>query len=111
MITPIASAASTHLQTMPETNMRSTDRILKLEVIDGTKAKRSTGIVDPNLFTGKQDIHLKMDPETNLWSFQYSNQGLLPPPLKGQFTTFSKGYDHAARYFEKRNIRIVEVKD
>lgn len=95
----------------PETNLRSHDRVLKLEVIDGKKAKSSTGLLDPRLFTGDQNIHLIMDIQTNLWSFRYSNNGLLPEPLKGQFTSFSKGYDHARNYFEKRNVKITEVID
>ena len=95
----------------PENNLRSFDRILKLEVMDNKKAKASTGLVDTRLFSGGQDLHLSMDIQTNLWSFRYSNNGLLPDPLKGQFTSFTKGYDLAKSYFEKRNIKITEVKD
>jgi hypothetical protein len=94
-----------------ETNLRATDRILKLKVKDNSKPKTSTGTVDHRLFSGGHDLHLKMDMQTNLWSFHYSNNALLPEALKGQFTTFGKGYDQAAQYFERRNIEITEVKD
>ena len=95
----------------PVGNMKSTDRVLKLAVIDGKAAKSSTGLVDTRIFTGKQDLHVKMDISSNLWSFQYSNNGLLPDALKGQFTSFSKAYDFAEGYFKRRNIEITEVID
>lgn len=92
-------------------NLRSFDRILKLEVQDKKLAKSSTGVVDTRLFSGGQELHLTMDIQTNLWSFRYSNNGLLPQPLQGHFTSFTKGYEHAKNYFDKRNVRIAEVKD
>jgi hypothetical protein len=95
----------------PETNLRSLDRILSLAVIDNKLAKSSTGLTDSRLFTGKQQLHITMDPQTNLWSFRYTQNALLPEGLQGQFTSFTKAYDHAASYFLRRNIRITEVKD
>lgn len=96
---------------MTYTNVRSTDRILTLEVIDGKKPLTSTGLVDGRLFTGDQQLHLKMDPETCLWYFQYSNTGLLPEALKGKYTGFKAGIKFAEGYFKSRNIRIKEIKD
>lgn len=95
---------------MPEGNIRATDRILKLMAIDG-KPKDYAGNVDRSLFTGKQNLHVKMDPQTNLWSFRYSSNALLPEALQGQFTSFSKAYDFAEGYFLRRNVAITEVKD
>jgi hypothetical protein len=92
-------------------NLRAHDRILSLEVIDGKAAKSSTGKVDTRLFTGEQKLHLQMNEQTNLWSFRYENNGLLPGGLEGQFTTFSKGLAHAEQYFAKRNIRVKEIID
>jgi len=89
---------------MPET--QAVDRVLTLTVIDGKKAKDPTGTVDTRLFDGKQTLHLKMDPQTSLWYFQYGQNGLLPEALKGYFTAFSKGYDFAESYFKKRNVQI-----
>jgi hypothetical protein len=100
-----------HIQTMPEGNLRATDRILTLSVKDGKEAKGSTGLVDRRLFTGDQQLHLSMNEQTGLWSFRYSKNALLPEPLQGTFTSFSKGYQQAEQYFDKRNVRITEVKD
>lgn len=91
--------------------VRSTDRILSLAVIDGEKAKAATGLVDTRLFTGGQKLHLKMDSQTSLWYFQYSNNGLLPEALQGRYTGFKAGIKFAEDYFRKRNIKITEIKD
>ena len=93
------------------TNVRSKDRVIALEVIDGMKAKSSTGLLDTRLFTGEQQLHLKMDPQTCFWSFQYSNNGVLPEPLKCQFTGFKAALKFAEEYFKNRNIKITEIKD
>lgn len=93
-----------------ETNVRSTDRILSLSVIDGTLPKSSTGQTDTRLFTGEQQLRLKMDPETCLWYFQYSNNGLLPGGLQGRYTGFKAGIKAAEDYFRKRNVKITETR-
>jgi len=94
-----------------ETNIRSKDRILSLSVIDGTLPKSSTGQTDTRLFTGGQQLHLKMDPQSSLWYFQYSNNGLLPGGLTGRYTGFKAGIKAAEDYFRKRNVKVTEVKD
>jgi len=99
------------MYTQPETNVRSTDRIISLEVMDGKKALSSTGLVDRRLFTGEQQLRLKMDPQTCMWYFQYTQNGLLPEGLQGQFTGFKAGLKHAESYFGRRNIKITDVKD
>lgn len=90
--------------------MRSSDRILILEVIDGKAAKGSTGLVDTKLFTGGNRLHAIMNPETTLWYLQYDS-GILPPALKQQFTGFKVLLKYVTEYFLKRNIQIKEVKD
>lgn len=92
-------------------NTRSSDRVLTLEVMDDKLPKSSTGTVDRRLFTGEQQLHIKVDPMFMQWYFQYSQNGLLPDPLKGRFTSFAKAYEHAAGYFAKRNIKISAVRD
>lgn len=92
------------------TNIRKTDRILVLGVIDGTKPKNTIGLVDPRLFTGENKLHAVMDTQTTLWHLKYDS-GVMPQPLKQQFTSFTKLYDHAVDYFAKRNIIIKEVLD
>lgn len=93
------------------TNVKSTDRVLSLAVIDGEKPKSSTGLVDTRLFTGEQELRLTMDPQTCLWHFQYSKSGLLPEALKGQYTGFKAAMKFAENYFKSRNIKITQVKD
>lgn len=96
---------------MQESNLRSSDRVLSLSVIDGEKAKSSTGLLDTRLFTGEQQLRLKMDSQTCLWFFQYTNNGILPEPLKGKYTGFKAGLKTAEDYFKKRNIQITDIKD
>lgn len=92
-------------------NIRSTDRILMLEVLDGEKPLSSTGLADPRLFTGENRLHAVMDRETMLWNFKY-DMGGLPPQLKDmRFTSFDAMLKHAGDYLKKRNIRIKEVID
>lgn len=95
----------------PESNLRASDRVLQLEVMDGMKPKSNTGLVDTRLFTGEQNLRLKMDPQSCLWYFQYTNNGLLPEALKGRFTGFKAGLNHAEDYFRRRNIKITAIKD
>lgn len=95
----------------PESNIRSSDRIISLEPMDNKKPLSSTGLVDTRLFTGEQQLRLKMDPQTTLWFFQYSQNGALPEGLKGKYTGFKSALKHAEDYFARRNIRITQVKD
>ncbi len=91
--------------------VRSTDRVLALEIMDGLAPKSSTGLLDTRLFTGEQKLHLKMDPQTCLWYFQYSSNGILPEALKGRYTGFKPAIRFAENYFKTRNVRIKEIKD
>lgn len=93
-----------------DSNIRSNDRILELAVIDGKSPLSSTGMVDTRLFTGGNRLHAVMDPENCLWRFKYDD-GVLPGPLKGIFTSFKTLRKFAEDYFSKRNIKITEVKD
>ena len=95
----------------PMSNLRAKDRILMLQPMEGKTPLSTSGQVDNRIFTGEQNLKLKMDPETCLWSFQYTNNGLLPGGLEGQFTSFKAGLKHAEGYFKKRNVKIIEVKD
>lgn len=98
-------------QISPESKIRSSDRVLKLEVVDGKKPMSSMGMVDPRLFKDGEDsnrLHAVMDTETTLWHMKYE-KGDVPAALKGQFTGFRQLYDHANRYFATRNVKITEV--
>lgn len=93
----------------PESRPTVADRILKLEIVDGKKPMTSIGTVDPSLF--KEDgnkLHMKMDPETCLWSFHYE-KGKVPPALGGTYTGARAAKKHADAYFATRNVQIKEV--
>lgn len=93
----------------PESKPQLADRILKLEIVDGKKPMSSIGTVDPSLF--KEDgnkLHVRMDPETCLWSFHYE-KGKIPPGLNGVFTGFKAAKKWADNYYHHRNIKISEV--
>lgn len=90
-------------------NLSSIDRIIKLEIIDDKLPKTSTGMVDRNLFTGENNIHARIDPQTMMWDLHYE-KGAIPGALKEQkWTSFSKLYKDLELYFNNRNIKITEV--
>lgn len=91
------------------TKQRSTDRILVLKPQEG-KAKSTTGLTDPRLFAGSNELHAIMDERTTLW-FLKLKYGGLEPSLKQRFTDFNKLLEFTTQYYKKRNIDIVEVKD
>lgn len=88
----------------------STDRILVLEVMDGQKAKSSTGMTDPGLFSGENKLHAIKDSQTCLWYLKYE-RGVLPPAFKQQFTGFKALLKFVEDYYRKRNIIVKEVID
>lgn len=98
------------LEARRKAKMRKMDRVIELEPIDG-KATGSTGLVDPQLFTGENNLRAVHDPRTRLWSFRY-NHGGLPPALRNKsFTSFDRLKQFAENYFKKRNVKITKVID
>lgn len=93
-----------------ETKMKATDRILKLKVMEGEKAKNSTGMVDSRLFSGDNRLHVVKEPDTNFWYFK-QDSGNTPPALKQKFTSFQYAKEHAVNYFKTRNVEVTEVID
>lgn len=94
----------------PESKMRQPDRILELSLIDPEK-KNELGMVDPRLLDPtKNQIHIKMDMQTSLWSIHYE-KGAVPQPLLGSYTSFSKAKEQCERYLANRNIKIVKIRD
>lgn len=88
--------------------MRNTDRILVLEKID--PKNKDTGMIDPQVFEGKNNLHAVMDPGTCMWSLRYE-RGIVPTPLRQKFTDFKTLKLQAEVYLRTKNIKIVEVKD
>ena len=89
--------------------IRSDTRVFKLEVIDGKKPKSSTGLIDPRVFSGENTFFAQKD-HRNIWGFKVKSGGL-PEPLKQKYTKFEYLLEHAKKYFESRNMKIVEVID
>jgi hypothetical protein len=88
--------------------LRTNDRVLVLEKID--PKNKDVGLVDPQVFEGKNNLHLVMDPSTCMWTFKYE-RGAVPPNLRATFTSFKRAKDHAEIYLATKNIKIVDVKD
>jgi len=99
------------MYTLPDTKLRTTDRVLELAPIEGKPALTAQGAPDKRLFTGEQKLHVKMDPATTLWYFQWETNGVLPGGLRGQFTGFKSAIKHAEEYFKLRNIEVTRVID
>lgn len=87
--------------------IRSTDRVLVLRKID---PKGDTGLIDPAVFEGKNNLHILMDEQTSLWGFKYE-KGIVPPVLKNKFTKFGLAYAEALKYLKSKNVEVVEVRD
>lgn len=93
-----------------ETNVKSTDRIIKLKVKEGMKPETSTGTVDHRLFKGENSLHAVRQ-ETGLWRLRIEH-GSLPPSLAdSQWTKFNDLLTAVREYFDKRNIEISEIKE
>lgn len=88
----------------------SSDRVLVLSPKEGADPLNTLGLVDKRLFSGKNNLHCIMDKQTSLWYFNYDS-GLIPQPLQQRFTSFTKAYNFAEQYFNKRNVEIKEVLD
>jgi len=87
--------------------LRSTDRILVLRKED---PKANTGLIDPAVFEGKNNLHIVMDTGTLLWSFKYEH-GVIPPAFRNKFTSFKQAKEHAEVYFKTKKIKIIDVRD
>lgn len=99
-----------NLDELKSTKMRSPDRVLVLEVVDGEAPKNSIGNTDNRLFTGENKLHAVMETETCFWRLKY-DRGVLPEEFKQHFTSFAMLLKHAEAYYKKRNIRVSRVDD
>ena len=87
--------------------IRKTDVILRLR---STGKKQQLGLLSYDLFTGKNNLHIIMDPQTCLWKLAYDN-GVLPQPLKQQFTSYDKAFNAVSDYLKVRQAEIIEIID
>lgn len=87
---------------------RSTDRVFVLEVMEGKTGKSAGGLLDNRLFTEENKLHAIQNPSSCLWYLKYE-QGIVPEPLRQQFTNFNALHKYVEGYFNKRNVNIKEV--
>lgn len=87
--------------------LRKKDRILVLEKED--PKNKDTGLIDPAVFEGKNNLHLIVD-MFGLWSFKYE-RGVVPSQLKNKFSSFREAYNTAEGYFKTKKIKITKVID
>ena len=89
---------------------KANDRVIVLEKMEGKNTLSSSGLTDNGLFTGENRLHAIVDTQTMLWHLK-QDKGILPPPLKQQFTSFTKLMGFVTPYYNKRNISVVKVID
>lgn len=89
---------------------KSNERQIVLEKIEGKKTLSSSGIVDTSLLNGTNGLHAVVDTQTMLWGLKQSS-GILPPPLKQQFTSFTQLMRFVKEYYLRRNINVAKVID
>lgn len=92
------------------TKNKTTDRIIVLKAGEGEKALNTSGAPDPRLFTGENKLHAVVDIQTMMWSLRYDS-GILPQPLKQQFTSYKELMKFVTEYYKRRNIVIDKVID
>lgn len=89
------------------TTQNGNDRKLKLSKMEGKSTLTNSGTVDNTLLTGGNTLRIIRDEQTSLWHFKF-DRGELPQPLKDQWTTFQKAFDHARMYYARRNIEVTK---
>lgn len=97
------------IKNMTDRNTK-TDIHLILKTADGKKPLSSGGLADPRLLTGENKLHAIMDTQTCLWHMR-QDHGLLPQPLRQQFTGFTKLLNFVKDYYSRRNIVVDKIID
>jgi hypothetical protein len=103
-LTDVSGNALLNRKVIPE------DRKFQLKIKDGCVAKQSVGLVDHRLFNGNNYLHGVRDPNSSLWYWRYE-KGQIPEVLMGRYTKFSNLYAAAVKYFEGRNVELIELID
>lgn len=88
--------------------MRSLDRVIQLQPMDGKKTLSSTGAVDNRLFSGDNRLHAVFNPQDGFWTLKFE-KGILVDALDQKWSQFDLCLKHVEDYFKKRNIEIVDV--
>lgn len=82
-------------------------RTIKLAPMPGKDVIDVTGTLDKRLFSGENQLIAYQDDST-LWRLRYTH-GVLPQPLRGQFTGLTSLLKTVETYFARRNVEITEV--
>lgn len=95
---------------MTNTTVAKNDRVFSLTQRPGVKTTDANGLVDPRLFKGENKLHAVMDSGSCHWFMKYE-QGGLPEPLRGRYTSFVKLTEAATNYFNSRGVDVTEIAD
>lgn len=90
--------------------MRSYDRVILLQPMEGKEVLSTSGKVDPRLFSGGNKLHAVYNVNTGLWELKVEN-GSIAGGLQGQFSEFESLLIHVTSYFNRRNIAVTGVED
>jgi hypothetical protein len=71
-----------------QSKVRKDKRIISLAPMEGKKTLSSTGMIDPRLFTGENQVIAQYDANAGMWSARYS-VGATPMGLQQRFTLFN----------------------
>lgn len=83
-------------------------RILNLKAMPGKDVLDVTGTLDKRLFSGENKLYAFQE-DGCLWRLRFEH-GVLPGPLKGQFTGFTVLLKTVEDYYARRNVEVFEVK-
>lgn len=89
--------------------MNSLDRVIVLEPMEDAKTLSASGEVDMRLFKGENNLHAIYDIQKGLWFLRYE-KGIIPEAMKQMFSEFQPLLDFVRVYFQKRNVRVTEVR-
>lgn len=104
----VAQTSSFFTEDLP-TNMRKSDRVFILELIDPND-KANKAKVDTRLIDGNNHLHAVKQFETPLWYLKLE-RGMLPDALKSSFTSFTALQKFVEQYYIKRGVKVTEILD
>ena len=85
-------------------------RIISLRPIDGMKPRGSTGMIDPRLFSGDNQLIAVYDINNGMWYARYTI-GATPASLQQRFTQFNDLIEYLRDYYKSRNVEISGIQD
>lgn len=80
--------------------------VSKLLILEQIEPGKSTGLFDPQVFKGGNNLRLVTD--NTLWRFKM-DKGLVPAALRDRYASVNAAIKHATDYFALKQIKIKEV--